>query len=72
MNCSEETDLSEAFSLGVVMLHSDQNFPGTPEQPGNTGGTGPGVQNSIWSVCKCRYGNVTFKAELCQDLCESS
>lgn len=56
----------------MVMLHSDQNFPGTPEQPGNTGGTGPGVQNSIWSVCKCRYSNVTFKAELCQDLCESS
>lgn len=39
---SEETpDSSEGVFLGWVMLHSDQNFPGTPEQPGSTAGTGP-------------------------------
>lgn len=40
---SEETqDSSEGVFLGGVMLHSDQSFPGIPEQPGSTVGTGPG------------------------------
>lgn len=39
---SEETqDSSEGVFLGGVMLHSDQSFPGIPEQPGSTVGTGP-------------------------------
>lgn len=39
---SEETPNSaEGVFLGGVMLHSGQSFPGTPEQPGSTVGTGP-------------------------------
>lgn len=39
---SEEThNSSEGVFLGGVMLHSDQSFQGTPEQPGSTVGTGP-------------------------------
>ena len=50
---SERTPiLPGLFFLGGVMLHSDQSFPGTPEQPCSTAGTGPSDKTIFWSVCK--------------------
>lgn len=33
-------------SVGVVMLHSGQSFPGTPALPCSTAGTGPGERST--------------------------